>query len=239
MAYAFVQSVENSQAATTGSLAAPSITATAGNTLIIICSQNPGSIATLTDTIGNVYTLAGHSGIAGFGKFLWYCQNTLGGANVITGHTNGSDFAAIVVSEYSGLAVSGGPLGSAFQAQNGPGAGTDIVTSGTFSVAVAPALLYGFSTDDTGSFVPTAGTLYSGFTGRGSIWGNLTGGVRAITEDQRLTASGTYAGTFGNITKGGDVYLTDAIAFAELGAGVNPIPPGARQTFVNTDTFQY
>lgn len=218
MAYALAQAVmENSQAATTGSLAAPSITLTAGNTVIVVCSQNPGSIATLTDTLGNSWTLDGHAGIAGFGKFVWYCQNSLSGANVITGHTNGSDFAAISVSEYSGLVTSGGPLGSAYSAQNGPGAGTDIITTGNLSSAIntTPAMLWGFGTDDTGSFVPLAGTS---FTGRGSIWGNLTGGVRALTEDRRITVAGSYASTFTGTGHGGDVFLSCGIAFAEIGA---------------------
>lgn len=207
----------------------PTITHVAGNTLIIICSQNPGSIATLTDTIGNTYTLAGHAGIAGFGKFLWYCQNTLAGANIITGHTNGSDFAGLVVSEYSGLQTSGGPLGSAFQAQNGPGNGTDSVTSGTFPISTFPALLYGFSTDDTGSFVPPVGT---GFTTRGSIWANLTGGVRAMTEDKRILTGGSYAATSTLASHGGDVFLTDAIAFPEIGAGVAIGGPTPRQIYI-------
>lgn len=212
----------------------PTFTHVAGDTVIVICAQNPGSIATLTDTLGNSWTLAGHAGIASFGKFLWYCQNSLAGANIITGHTNGSDFSAISVTEISGLATSGGPLGTpGFNAQNGPGSGTDIVTSTGIVIGAVPAMLYGFGTDDTGSFVPTAGTLNGGFTGRGSIWGNLTGGVRAITEDQRITSIGTYAATFGNIGKGGDVYLACGIAFAELGAQ-SPGLPVASIGVVNT-----
>lgn len=215
MAYAQVQRVENSQAVTSGSLAAPSLTLTAGNTVIVTTSQNPASIATLTGTLGNTYILDGHSGIASFGKFTYYCQNSLAGPEVITGHTNGSDFAAIVVSEFSGLKTSGGPIGSRYNAINGPGDGTDLATSTTFPINTVAALLYGFCADDIGSFVPLAGT---GFTGRGSLWANLTGGVNAITADRRITVGGSYAATFGTTGHGGDVYLINGIAFPELGA---------------------
>lgn len=210
--FALLQQVENSQVTATNSIPV-SLTHVAGNTIIIINRMNPGLTSTITDTIGNSYALAGHAGIASFGLFLHYCQNSLPGANTITGHTSGTTDEAIAVYEYSGLVTGGGPLGSSFNTQNGPGNGTDIVTSGAITVSSVPALLFAFAADFTGSggLMPPNGT---GFTPRGAVWSNYNSAAQG--EDIRILSPSTPAGTFTLPSRGGDVYGAAAIAFQEL-----------------------
>lgn len=205
-----------------------SMTHVAGNTLIIVNRMNPGLNSTISDTIGNSYTpgpAPGKAGIFGFGLFLHFCQNTLGGANTITGHTSGTTDEAIAVYEYPGLVTSGGPLGANYFAQNGPGNGADIVTSGALPVGSVPALLFSFGADFTGAggVMPPAGT---GFNGLGAVWSDYNSAAQG--EDQRILVPSYYAGTFSLPARGGDVYAALAVAFAELGAQA-PILLGQNQ----------
>lgn len=206
----------------------PTFIHSAGNTLIVINRMNPALVSSLTDTIGNSYTLAGHAGIFGFGLFVHFCQNTLGGANVILGHTNGTTDEAIAVFEYSGLVTSGGALGQNFNAQNGPGTGTDIVTSNTFVIGIVPALLFGFGGDFTAAgAMPPVGT---GFNGLGAIWSNYNSIQQG--EDKRILTTSSVAATFSLAARGGDVYEAIGIAFAELGSGTPKGGPTPRQIYI-------
>lgn len=204
---------------------------TAGNTLITATVQAAGSTPTLTDTLGNTFSAPVATPNLGTSLVFYLCQNTLGGPNVIIGHSNSTNLSAVFSAEYSGLVQSGGSIAFAGQGQNGPGAGTDSVTSGTFPVATVPALLWALSLDQTGTNVPVAGT---NFIGRGSIWANYTGGVRAITEDKRILTGAVYAGTFAPSVSGhtGDLFNTIAVALLEIGGG-NPIGgPTPRQIYI-------
>lgn len=217
MPYAYVQQVENSLASATSSIAAPSISCTAHNTVLVLGSQNPGSTPSITDTAGNSYSLLGHSSLFAFGVFLYICQDTLGGANVITTHTNGTDCNGILVSEWSGLVTSGGALGVAFNGQNGPGSGADAVTSGTMVISSGtPAASISFGWDNTaGTFIPVHGT---GFSSHTAVWAAINGNAQALLEDQRITSSGTYAGTWSaDPSNTGDLFSTIAVILAELG----------------------
>lgn len=196
----------------------PTLIHTAGNTIIVINRMNPALTSSITDTLGNTYTAgpgAGKAGIFGFGLFLHYCQNSLAGANIITGHTNGTTDEAIAVYEYSGLVTSGGPVGfPAYSAQNGPGAGTDVVTSGLLSTGLLPCMVFGFGCDfSASSFFPIAGTNY---TARGGVWSFYNTDAQA--EDRRILVPGGVAATFSPGAHTGDVYASLGVAFAELGA---------------------
>lgn len=214
MTSAFVQGADNSSVAGVASLAV-TLTPTPGNTLIIVTNQASASTPTLTDTGGNSYSAPVSTANLGQALVLYLCQNTLGGSNTLTAHSNSTNLSALYVAEYSGLVQSGGTLGYAGQGQNGPGAGADSVSSGTFAFSAVPAMIFALSIDQTGSNVPVAGT---GFTGRGSLFANYTGGVRAISEDQRIVTPGTYAGTFAPSVSGhtGDLFLTIAFALQEI-----------------------
>lgn len=195
----------------------PTVIHTAGNTGILINRMNPALVSSITDTAGNTWSPgpgAGKAGIFGFGLFLHFCQNLLAGANIITGHTNGTTDEAIAFFEFSGLATSGGALGANYNAQNGPGAGADAVTSNGFLVGAVPALVFGFGVDFSGSsFFPTAGT---NFSGQGGMWSNY--GTDAQAEDRRELVGGSFAATYSPAAHTGDVFAALGVAFAELGA---------------------
>lgn len=222
MPYAFVQAVENSQVSGTAALAAPSITLTAHNLVLVVTSQNPGSIATLTDTTGCTFVLVGHGALNAGGLFLYYCQDAVAGANVITGHSNGSDFSSIWVGEYSGLLTVNPLIAAAFAGKNGPGNGLNSVTAGLVGAGITPCMIFGFAIDNTGTNVPAAGTSPIAFTGQGAVWANYTGGVRAQAEDARIIAPGGYAATFGSTaggaSHGGDQFVMLGATFAEIGS---------------------
>lgn len=221
MPSAFVQKIDNSQVGPGPNSIPVSMTNTAGNLLIAINRMNPGLNSSVTDTLGNTWSPgpgAGHAGIFAFGLFLHFVQNCLGGANTITGHTNGTTDEAIAVYEYSGVAIAGGALGANYNAVNGPGTGADILTSGTFSVSTVPALLFAFGADFSGGAMPPNGT---GFTPRGAVWSNYASTQQA--EDQRILVSSSPAGTFSLVASGGDVYGALAVAFAEAGGLLLPV----------------
>lgn len=213
MAYAFVQQVDNGLASVAAS-AAVTITTTIHNAVIVISAQHPASVATITDTLGETWISLPGGGIFADGLFAYVCQNSLGGSNTITTHTNGSDLIGVVAYEYSGLATSGGVTSSVVLGQNGPGLGTDAVTSGNAGVSVLPSLIFGFSNDYNSGHIAAAGT---GFTGRTSIWSGNPGGVHALAEDKRVTSAGSQAGTFTSANFS-DIYVNYMIALPEIGA---------------------
>ena len=218
MAYAFVQQVDNGLAANANA-AAVTITSTAHNTVIVISSQHPTSTATITDTLGETWIAIPQSnnGIFGDGLFAYVCQNSIGGANTITVHSNSTNVSGVVAYEYSGLSTTIGILGSAVLGQNGPGAGTDAISAGGLgTISVLPAMIFGIACDFQGTGnVPSAGT---GYTARASIWSGNTGGAHALAEDKRITVSANPAATFTATTGSGDIYISYGIVLAESGA---------------------
>lgn len=221
MPYAFVQQAENSNSVSVNSFAAPSITETAGNTLVVVSSHgNAGINNTCADSAGNTYTKQVVLNNLGHELNMFYVQNCIGGANIVTISSPSTNIKAVWVGEYSGLLLTGGPIASIGNGQNGPGAGSDTVTSTAFTVTPVPALYLGFSMDASGSNFPTPGT---GFTGRGALWVNNTGGQNAQAEDLRVTVSASIAATY-NPVNGAHLFNTIGIAFAESTAVVTPNP---------------
>lgn len=209
---AFLQQVENGLAANANA-AAVSITTLAHSTVIVVSSQHPSSVATITDTLGETWITGPGGGIFSSGLFAYVCQDSKGGANTITTHSNSTNLAAVYASEIGGLQRTGGILGSAVLGQNGPGAGTDAVTAGTFAIT-APAFLFGFVSDFQASGnVITPGT---GFAGRASVWGGNTGGAHAFAEDRRILTGGSFGSTFTASTGSADIYVSLGIALAEI-----------------------
>jgi len=92
-------------------------------------------------------------------------------------------YAAIVLDEFSGVATSSPLTGTpAQQAQTSPGTGTDAITSGTTTPGANGALIYGWTQNDSGSTLASAGTGYTSATSNATIAGRteyLTQGTAA------------------------------------------------------------
>jgi hypothetical protein len=254
MTYAFVQSVQNSVAASSATtLATGNFTAnpTAGNLIFAAVSYGgngtpslTGLTITLSDTRGNTYTLLKNvdDTTNGYRLAIFYAKNiTGGGANSVTATfssaPSGSFYKGVFAAEYSGLDTtapftSGECVG---QQQLSVATGTDHLTSGnTPTLATQPCAVIGFCTiDHNTNGPPAAGT---GFTSRGTFWDFGVGGVFACLEDRRVTATTAVAATFTPNVAAAD-WSTVVAVFREPA----PPPPSMdalsrrHQTFVNDD----
>lgn len=121
------------------------------------------------------------------------------------------DYRSVVIAEITG--VSAQPfLAHASSIVNTPGAGTDNIGSGSFTVSVVPAIVIAISSNESQvhgpPYAPAAGT---GFTslgtvtnyGMGNDFGRLTYAV--------ITTTGTQQALFSAL--GADEYLTFAVVF--------------------------
>lgn len=223
MAYAFIQQVENSGS---GSPKTANITPTVTNMLFCaIGADTTGATFGCSDGT-NTWTPCGvFDGTAigaGIALGFFYAKNCAGSAVTVSGSHTGGSITGVYVSEFSGLDTVAPFIASAANAQNGPGAGTDAMTSGNANATSQPAVAIGFYFNSLGqnSGTEAAGT---GYTGRTAVWAPIGSGgtiVCARAEDKRVTATGNVAATF-TATAGdaGNVFLTVIALFAE--AGVN------------------
>lgn len=226
MAYSFVNFVQNSTDGTTSNTAtSPSISVTAGNTLIVAFQQeNNTSNLGVTITDGtNTYTDQFGAELTTGTEHLRVFTTTVASTNaslVLTatiGSAATSGFRAFLVCQYSGLATPATKDGGQLLLITNPGTGTDGMSiSGTN--ATQPALVWGFSTNDSTSNPPTAG---SGQTSRGTCW-DFTGTNGAATlarfEDKRITGTGSQAATFTAID-GTSTYRSAMLMLDESGGG--------------------
>lgn len=151
----------NSNTATLDSVAQSAGTATIGTVTLL---HNP-----TTDGSGNSMRGA-----------LWYAVVTGTGSLTITYTFSTTVNIQVCQAEASGVST-GAPLkGSAMQAQNNPGTGTDAVVSGTTNAGVDGDFIWGFITESAGSVTVTAGT---GFTA-GDTTGNTASEHRVTAADQ-------------------------------------------------------
>src|SRR5271155_2096918 len=215
MAYAFVN--QTSATATTGvsSIALPSYTPVAGNTLLFflfITGGNGGSSANLTDGgVGNSYQqlftpVHTASGIYGF-----YAQNVAGVATTVTANfVGGTSHAGIYLAEYSGIYQL---LGSNAVEVSAPGTGANALSSSYFSSGGTPVMVWGFAVDASGT-APNAGTSPISFTGQAPVWAPLGAGgtsTCALGEDAAYSAGGSYiAAPFGPINQFDSYYAAGA-----------------------------
>lgn len=222
MAYAFVQQVQGAQTTAATSIAAASITPTAGNCLVITAFTGGNVTISVSDTAGNTVTpsVVAHDAGNTLTLALFYVKNCLGTASVFTASWSGSHSdPSIWVGEYSGLDVSNPFLGAINNAQASPPSGANTITSTPFYVGGQPAMLFGFSIDTNGGNTVNAGTSPIAFTGQGSTWsGSGSGGTTAHAqpEDARVTTAANYTATFGPGNHF-DSFLTIGAAFMESG----------------------
>ena len=163
---------------------------TAGNLLTACFVMDPAqTVASMTDTRSNTWTRA-HRIIGGGGGTveIWYAMNVSAGANTVTGNYSGStSYAAMMLHEYSGAAISSALDVVAAQNQTNPGVAADAVSSGANTTTVNGALIFGCTGEGGGAGILSAGTS---FTLRSTVYGD------SPSEDRIQATAGSVAATF-------------------------------------------
>lgn len=251
MAYAIIQgksSATNSSTAT--QTTTPNSTITTGNNIFatVHYATSGGSaiaVSNFKDQGANVLSfvqvLTGTFNVGTeLGTRLYYLENAPAGITAITVTlASASNFGiSLTLEEGSGLAASGSLVGSNSSNNTATNA-TDNISSGTATPTGQPAMVYGVGSDDTRSnHVPTAGTGFTAGTTFVHPGGGASGGQ---TENKRITALTAVAATYTNIGTSGDTCPCIMGIFLESGGGLppQPLPPGAKQTFVTETIIQF
>jgi hypothetical protein len=161
---------------------------TAGNALIIAVAIDETSgqtISSVTDSAGNVFeaVAAEQQTPHPYGMQVFVAPSCVGGANTVTLHASGvSAQLFVLIHEYSF-----GSGAAAFVEDFDSGSGSGTITSGNLTANQTNDLLFAFAIEGGGGASVGAG---SGFTLRENPSAN------AGTEDQALSATGTYNATF-------------------------------------------
>jgi subtilisin family serine protease len=165
---------------------------TAGNLIIaFVRASTTAQTITLSDTAGNTYTQAVSQGQTtdGHQAAIFYAANIKSGANTVTATfsgTNNHPFLAIY--EYRGLSTTN-PLDKTSAAQ---GTSATASSGATATTTAANELVFaGLGLPSSSTTTVTAG---SSFTLEQQD--TRSGGSRAASEDQIVSATGSYAGTF-------------------------------------------
>lgn len=220
MAYAFVNQTSATATTNVSTLALPSYTPVAGNTLLFfffVTGGAGGSSAALTDGgVGNTYNQLFTPVHTSSGVYGFYAQNVAGMATVVTATITGAtSHCGLYLAEYSGIYAL---LGSSCIEVNQPGTGANACTSGLFATGGTPVMVWGFNVDASGGAASSAGTSPIAFTGQTPVWAPLgSGGTTtcALGEDAAYAgATQTIASTFGPSGQF-DSYYTAGAVFAE------------------------
>jgi hypothetical protein len=220
MAYAFVNQTSAATASNVGSLALPSYTPVAGNTLLLPFYWGNAAAVTISLSdggVGNTYLPLFTQVVTGASQFWgFYATNVAGLATVITATASSTTaHCGFYLAEYSGIFQL---LGSNAVETNGPGTGANACTSGNFLAGGTPVMVWGFNFNVTGDAASSAGTSPIAFTGQTPVWAPLgSGGTTtcALGEDAAYAgATQTIAATFGPSNQF-DSYYTAGASFAE------------------------
>ncbi len=198
MAISFVQKVTGTW--TSGlSFSSPSITLTAGNTVVVGIfivsggignefSSFAGDGGTNTYTQIDALTSTGQGGTVGVDALTYYAKITTGGTFTLTVNTidAGIQFATISVLEYSGADTTS-PLDqhATFNKQTNIGVGTDAITSSSITTTANGDMLVGFMFSSRGG----AGINYA--AGTNYTLRETYAGTIGIGEDQIESTAGT------------------------------------------------
>ena len=184
----------------------------AGNLIVVYVVWDNAGSAAISDSRGNSYAAA--QAVTRWRSNQWsaqvfYARNVAAGANTVTATFSAAvtSFGIIYVHEYAGIdKVS--PLDVSTSA-----AGTSrAMSSGSAATTSASDLIFGAGASN--QVVTGAG---SGFTTRSSAFGNLT-------EDRRVTSTGSYAAT---ATQNGNAWAMQMVAFKADPGTVDTSPPTA------------
>jgi hypothetical protein len=240
---AFVKSVANSSNSNTVSFAP----ANTGDLLVVDVATSvgggPPTTASITDNLGSFWQIAMPTTAVTYGQYQtrFYLPNCSTSINLITltfqGGTPSQTY--IVVTEYSGVALTNAHIGSTiFNQQTTPGTATDAVTSPTLNITSQPALIVGGSYDG-GQDSFTVGTGYSLAYSIGTVAWNI--------EYKRTTSTGSAVATWTSSHGTGDNFSSIASAFAEaststgytfVSGGVNGISGATNGIIPFFETFQ-
>ena len=151
------------------------------NVVVVGWRDTTSSITSVTDTHGNVYSLAvGPTSNTGLQQSIYFAKNIAGGSNKLTVKFNQkASYPDVRILEYSGLSTTNPLDAKAAAAGNGTTA-----NSGPASTTSANELIFGAGT--TGTAFSAAGP---GFVSRVTdVEGN-------IAEDEMVTTTGSYSAT--------------------------------------------
>jgi len=151
------------------------------NVVVVGWGDTTSSITSVTDTRGNIYTLAvGPTSNTGLQQSIYYAKNIVGGNNTVTVKFNqAASYPDVRILEYRGASTSS-PLDAKAAAS---GSGTT-ANSGPAVTTSANELIFGAGT--TGDIFTAAGP---GFVSRMiNVYGN-------IAEDKNVTSVGSYSAT--------------------------------------------
>ena len=185
------------------------------NVIVVGWNDTTASITSVTDSSGNIYTLAfGPTKVSGaLSQSIYYAKNIAGataGANTVTVKFNTTaSYPDIRILEYSGLDVNN-PL-DAFSVGTGTASAMD---SGAVVTSNANDLLVG------------ANTVLTSTSAAGSGYSNrvITYPDGDLVEDKVVTAVGSYHATATLSNAGG--WILQGVAFKAAGAAPAPTAPG-------------
>src|ERR1700677_2798768 len=229
MAYAYVNAAQfssnNSPVATSGVI---TLAVTAGNALIVtvVCDDGAGvPVSTITDQGGGAlsFVQAGTT-VTGsvFSMAMFYLVNVPSSpTGIIVNLSVSTQRLSVQISQFSGISgsldgVAGGTATATLASNN--------VIFPSITNANQPALFYAVGFDDTTYTAgPTAGT---GFTFHGALANRVpqptdSGNNPGLTEDKRLTATGSQTATLTNNAVSGDLYLMISLALDEISTTPN------------------
>tara|TARA_R110000868_G_scaffold112734_1_gene303287 strand:+ start:289 stop:1389 length:1101 start_codon:yes stop_codon:yes gene_type:complete len=235
MAYAFVQVVQGT-IGQTGTTSTVTITATAGNLLVLGSRQTSdlARISSISDSQGGTWanTSAYRYGNSS-ARDLWYSMNATGGSTVITvTYDRSATVACPMVAEYSGIKTSGALEGGASIGTNGAAVST--LTTGTITpTSSANYLMVAFG------HLEATRTLdaFSGYTSR-AYYTDTTKETRwadkRLTSDAGVTLNGT-------LTGGTGFYTLHAAVFEEAVTGptINTQPTADTVILTNESTATF
>jgi hypothetical protein len=198
---------------------------TAGNLNVVIVGWNnaTATVTSVTDTKGNVYSLAtGPTVFSGHAQSIYYAPNiaaATAGANAVTVNFSvAANFPDVRVLEYSGI----DPV-SPLHAVTAATGNSNVSNSGALTVSVANVLLVAGNTVAT-----TTGTAGAGFTNR-----VITSPDGDIAEDRVASTTGSYTAT-ANLDSSG-AWVMQMAAFRGGVTGPNT-PPTISSVPAQVDT---
>ena len=135
------------------------------------CGDNVGSDLRVTDNQLNTYTTfvtGGYDATNNQCEVGFYCANVTNAPTTLTLSKISAGqliYTSITADEFSGVATTSPLTGTPVIAvQNSPGTGANVLTSGNTTPGENGALIYGFTQNDGGSTLATAGTSSNAFT---------------------------------------------------------------------------
>jgi hypothetical protein len=218
---AFVQATASAALGTptTLSLAFPSNTQAGDLLLVAFDYDSNATLASLTDSQGNVFTEVGSqlSSPGGGLSRVYYAKNIKGGADTVKVTLSASSsYLELYLNEYSGINTTN-PIDAEVGASGNAGA----VSSGSVTTTAAGDIIYGYCLGDW------ACTVGSGFTARSTLNGNLI-------EDETAGSAGSYAAT-GSANNG---WTMQMVALKPASASVpGPAPAPAASLSPTSLTF--